>query len=152
MSGNRPIVIKKVKKVIGGGHHGGLEVAYAGLRDCGHMFFLLDVLINTTSRSKNAASPTISAPASASRSTQGSDGLLGGTAFQEDGARAAGSNRQIEEELSGGQPGCRGQSLKDTGSQAGVPSESALAVPCPNAKRRSSRAPRHLCASASGPG
>src|SRR5262249_36155455 len=34
---------------------------------------------------------------SVSRSTQGSDGLLGGTAFQEDGARASGSNRPIME-------------------------------------------------------
>ena len=128
MSGNRPIVIKKVKKVIGGGHHGGAwKVAYADFVTAMMAFFLLMWLINTTSPEQKRGIADYFAPASVSRSTQGSDGLLGGTAFQEDGARAAGSNRQIEEELSAANQAAEGSSASDTGSQAGVPSESALA-------------------------
>ena len=129
MSGNRPIVIKKVKKVIGGGHHGGAwKVAYADFVTAMMAFFLLMWLINTTSpEQKRGIADRPEQPASVSRSTQGSDGLLGGTAFQEDGARAAGSNRQIEEELSAANQAAEGSSASDTGSQAGVPSESALA-------------------------
>jgi chemotaxis protein MotB len=60
-------------------------------------FFLLMWLINTTSPEQKRGIADYFAPASVSRSTQGSDGLLGGTAFQEDGARSSGSNRPIME-------------------------------------------------------
>src|SRR5215216_7087205 len=100
VSGEQPIVIKKVKKVIGGGHHGGAwKVAYADFVTAMMAFFLLMWLINTTSPEQKRGIADYFAPASVSRSTQGSDGLLGGTAFQQDGARASGSNRQIDEEL-----------------------------------------------------
>jgi chemotaxis protein MotB len=99
MSGqNAPIVIKKVKKVVGGGHHGGAwKVAYADFVTAMMAFFLLMWLINTTSPEQKRGIADYFAPASVSRSTQGSDGLLGGTAFQEDGARASGTNRPIME-------------------------------------------------------
>jgi chemotaxis protein MotB len=99
MSGNeRPIIIKKVKKVVGGGHHGGAwKVAYADFVTAMMAFFLLMWLINTTSPEQKRGIADYFAPASVSRSTQGSDGLLGGTAFQEDGARASGSNRPMME-------------------------------------------------------
>ena len=98
--GEAPILIKKVKKVVGGGHHGGAwKVAYADFVTAMMAFFLLMWLINTTSPEQKRGIADYFAPASVSRSTQGSDGLLGGTAFQEDGARASGSNRQIELEL-----------------------------------------------------
>jgi chemotaxis protein MotB len=94
MSSNQPIVIKKVKKVIGGGHHGGAwKVAYADFVTAMMAFFLLMWLINTTSPEQKRGIADYFAPASVSRSSQGSDGLLGGTAFQEDGARASGSNQ-----------------------------------------------------------
>ena len=97
MSGqNAPIVIKKVKKVIGGGHHGGAwKVAYADFVTAMMAFFLLMWLINTTSPEQKRGIADYFAPASVSRSSQGSDGLLGGTAFQEDGARASGSNLPV---------------------------------------------------------
>ncbi len=99
MSGNKPVVIKKVKKVIGGGHHGGAwKVAYADFVTAMMAFFLLMWLINTTSPEQKRGIADYFAPASVSRSSQGSDGLLGGTAFQEDGARSSGSNRKIDEE------------------------------------------------------
>ncbi len=94
---NRPIIIKRIKKS-GGGHHGGAwKVAYADFVTAMMAFFLLMWLINTTSPEQKRGIADYFAPASVSRSTQGSDGLLGGTAFQEDGARASGSNRPIME-------------------------------------------------------
>ncbi len=98
MSSNKPVVIKKVKKVIGGGHHGGAwKVAYADFVTAMMAFFLLMWLINTTSPEQKRGIADYFAPASVSRTTQGSDGLLGGTAFQADGARASGANRAILE-------------------------------------------------------
>jgi len=98
MSTNKPVVIKKVKKVIGGGHHGGAwKVAYADFVTAMMAFFLLMWLINTTSPEQKRGIADYFAPASVSRTNQGSDGLLGGTAFQEDGARSSGSNLPIAE-------------------------------------------------------
>jgi chemotaxis protein MotB len=99
MSSNKPaIIIKKVKKVSGGGHHGGAwKVAYADFVTAMMAFFLLMWLINTTSPEQKRGIADYFAPASVSRTSQGSDGLLGGTAFAEDGARSSGSNRPIME-------------------------------------------------------
>ncbi len=128
MSGNKPVVIKKVKKVIGGGHHGGAwKVAYADFVTAMMAFFLLMWLINTTSPEQKRGIADYFAPASVSRSSQGSDGLLGGTAFQEDGARASGSNRKIDEESAEAsqQPKSGGA---DTGAKSShEPTEDALA-------------------------
>lgn len=100
MAANKTAVIKKVKKVVGGGHHGGAwKVAYADFVTAMMAFFLLMWLINTTSPEQKRGIADYFAPASVSRSTQGSDGLLGGSAFQKDGARASGTNRQIDAEL-----------------------------------------------------
>ncbi len=128
MSGNRPIVIKKVKKVIGGGHHGGAwKVAYADFVTAMMAFFLLMWLINTTSPEQKRGIADYFAPASVSRSTQGSDGLLGGTAFQEDGARASGSNRQIDEELSTAEnQRAKSGTAAESDTQAGVPSQASV--------------------------
>ena len=59
---NSPILIKKIKKVSGGGHHGGAwKVAYADFVTAMMAFFLLMWLINTTEPgTEEAASPTIS--------------------------------------------------------------------------------------------
>ncbi|MBI1340897.1 flagellar motor protein MotB [bacterium] len=98
MSANKPVVIKKVKKVIGGGHHGGAwKVAYADFVTAMMAFFLLMWLINTTSPEQKRGIADYFAPASVSRATQGSDGMLGGTAFQDDGARSSGSSRPVVE-------------------------------------------------------
>ena len=128
MSGNKPVVIKKVKKVIGGGHHGGAwKVAYADFVTAMMAFFLLMWLINTTSPEQKRGIADYFAPASVSRSSQGSDGLLGGTAFQDDGARASGSNRQIDEELASENPRAKADAAQHAETQAGIPSEAALA-------------------------
>ncbi|ACT59047.1 flagellar motor protein MotB [Hirschia baltica] len=98
MADNRPIVIKKVKKVSGGGHHGGAwKVAYADFVTAMMAFFLLMWLINTTSPDQKRGIADYFAPASVSKSRQGSDGMLGGTSFQDDGARSGGTNRPMPE-------------------------------------------------------
>src|SRR5690242_18862135 len=98
MAGDNAVVIKRIKKGGHGGHHGGAwKVAYADFVTAMMAFFLLMWLINTTSPEQKRGIADYFAPASVSRSTQGSDGLLGGTAFQEDGARASGTNRPIME-------------------------------------------------------
>jgi chemotaxis protein MotB len=128
MSGNKPVVIKKVKKVIGGGHHGGAwKVAYADFVTAMMAFFLLMWLINTTSPEQKRGIADYFAPASVSRSSQGSDGLLGGTAFQEDGARASGSNRKIDEELNDEMERTKSDTSADEDKSSSEPTEAALA-------------------------
>src|ERR1043165_10311081 len=99
MSGqNAPIVIKKVKKVIGGGHHGGAwKVAYADFVTAMMAFFLLMWLINTTSPEQKRGIADYFAPASVSETTSGAGGILGGSALGKDGSKSAGSSDVIEE-------------------------------------------------------
>ena len=81
---DRPIVIKKVKKVMGGGHHGGAwKVAYADFVTAMMAFFLLMWLINTTSPEQKRGIADYFAPATVSQSTSGSGGILAGTASVE---------------------------------------------------------------------
>jgi chemotaxis protein MotB len=128
MSGNKPVVIKKVKKVIGGGHHGGAwKVAYADFVTAMMAFFLLMWLINTTSPEQKRGIADYFAPASVSRSSQGSDGLLGGTAFQEDGARSSGSNRKLDEELSEETERTKTGAPEEGEKSSSEPTEAALA-------------------------
>src|SRR3990167_1438252 len=98
LGSDQPIMIKKVKKVVGGGHHGGAwKVAYADFVTAMMAFFLLMWLINTTSPEQKRGVADYFAPASISESTSGSGGILGGTALGEDGAQGAGSQAIIEQ-------------------------------------------------------
>jgi chemotaxis protein MotB len=84
----RPIITKKIKKVSGGGHHGGAwKVAYADFVTAMMAFFLLMWLINTTSPEQRRGIAEFFAPASVSRVSSGAGGLLEGTSFAEDGVR-----------------------------------------------------------------
>src|SRR5215813_1178154 len=84
----RPIVVKKIKKVVGGGHHGGAwKVAYADFVTAMMAFFLLMWLINTTSPDQRRGIAEFFAPASVSRVSSGAGGLLEGTSFAESGVR-----------------------------------------------------------------
>ena len=86
------VMIKKVKKVVGGGHHGGAwKVAYADFVTAMMAFFLLMWLINTTSPEQKMGIADYFAPASVSQSNSGSGGILGGTSLGKDGAKADGS-------------------------------------------------------------
>ena len=84
----RPIIIKRIKKVAGGGHHGGAwKVAYADFVTAMMAFFLLMWLINTTSPEQRRGIAEFFAPASVSRVSSGAGGLLEGTSFADSGVR-----------------------------------------------------------------
>jgi chemotaxis protein MotB len=96
--GEQTIVIKKVKKGGGEGHHGGAwKVAYADFVTAMMAFFLLMWLINTTSPQQKRGIADYFAPASVSETTSGSGGILGGTALGKDGAQSKGSSSVIQE-------------------------------------------------------
>ena len=95
---DRPILIKKVKKSGGDGHHGGAwKVAYADFVTAMMAFFLLMWLINTTDPEQKRGIAEYFAPASVSQTTSGSGGILGGTSLGDDGAKSAGSMSIMEE-------------------------------------------------------
>jgi chemotaxis protein MotB len=97
--GEAPIVvIKKIKKGGGDGHHGGAwKVAYADFVTAMMAFFLLLWLINTTSPEQKKGIADYFAPASISETTSGAGGILHGTNLGQDGSKAAGSESIIEQ-------------------------------------------------------
>ena len=91
MSDERPIIIKKVKKVSGGGHHGGAwKVAYADFVTAMMAFFLLMWLVNATSPEQKQGIADYFSPAAVSLSSSGASGVLGGNSFDSEGARDSG--------------------------------------------------------------
>ena len=95
----QPIIIKRIKKVSGGGHHGGAwKVAYADFVTAMMAFFLLMWLINTTSPEQKRGIADYFAPASVSETTSGSGGILSGTALGDDGAKSNGSMSIVQEQ------------------------------------------------------
>src|SRR5947207_869745 len=94
----RPIIIKRIKKVSGGAHHGGAwKVAYADFVTAMMAFFLLMWLINTTSPEQKRGIADYFAPASVSQTTSGAGGILAGTALGNEGAKANGSQSIIQD-------------------------------------------------------
>src|SRR5215203_1606229 len=96
--GDQPIIIKRIKKSGGAGHHGGAwKVAYADFVTAMMAFFLLMWLINTTSPEQKRGIADYFAPASVSETTSGAGGILGGAALGNDGSKSSGSADVIEE-------------------------------------------------------
>ena len=96
--GEAPIIIKKVKKVVDGDHHGGAwKVAYADFVTAMMAFFLLMWLINTTSPEQKKGIADYFAPASVSQTTSGAGGILNGTSLGQDGSKSAGTESIIEQ-------------------------------------------------------
>ena len=91
MASNRPIIIKRVKKIAAKHHGGAWKVAYADFVTAMMAFFLLMWLINTSSPEQKRGIADYFAPASVSASTSGMGGILGGTALGKDGAMQKGS-------------------------------------------------------------
>ncbi len=72
-------IIKKVKKVSGGGHHGGAwKVAYADFVTAMMAFFLLMWLLNATSEEQKRGISNYFGPVGMSAAASGSGGVLGG--------------------------------------------------------------------------
>jgi len=98
VSGERPIIIKRIKKGGGGGHHGGAwKVAYADFVTAMMAFFLLMWLINTTSPEQKRGIADYFAPASVSETTSGAGGILSGTALGNEGAKQNGSQSIVQD-------------------------------------------------------
>lgn len=92
---DQPIIVKKIKKG-GHGHHGGAwKIAYADFVTAMMAFFLLMWLISMTTPEQKQGLADYFAPASVSRSTSGAGGVMGGTAFDVDGSRMAGSAPKV---------------------------------------------------------
>ena len=82
------IIIKRVKKVQHGGHHGGAwKVAYADFVTAMMAFFLLLWLLNVTTDEQRRGLADYFTPAAASRSSSGSGGVMGGVSMALEGAR-----------------------------------------------------------------
>jgi chemotaxis protein MotB len=98
VSGERPIIIKRIKKSGGGGHHGGAwKVAYADFVTAMMAFFLLMWLINTTSPEQKRGIADYFAPASVSATTSGAGGILAGTALGNEGTKQNGSQSVVQD-------------------------------------------------------
>jgi chemotaxis protein MotB len=135
---DRPIIIKRIKKVAGGGHHGGAwKVAYADFVTAMMAFFLLMWLINTTSPQQKRGIADYFAPASVSQSTSGTGGILGGTALGDDGVKSNGSASAIEQLAPQAPPNVKdaGQSSKGGGATASLQEASEQALKDALAKR-----------------
>ncbi len=131
---DQPIVIKKVKKGGGHGHHGGAwKVAYADFVTAMMAFFLLMWLINTTSPEQKRGIADYFAPASVSESTSGSGGILGGTALGDDGAKGDGS-MSVVQQLAPEAPPTETEEA-GTASKSGGESEAEKALAAAAAKR-----------------
>ncbi|MEM1274922.1 MAG: flagellar motor protein MotB [Pseudomonadota bacterium] len=93
-------IIKKVKKVSGGGHHGGAwKVAYADFVTAMMAFFLLMWLLNATTESQRKGIADYFAPTiPVSRVSGGGDGVLSGdTVFSDDTLSSDGTGSQDRE-------------------------------------------------------
>ena len=92
MAGDGPLVIKRIKKAGGEGHHGGAwKVAYADFVTAMMAFFLLMWLINTTTPEQKRGIADYLAAQNISKSSSGSGGVLAGTVFGAEGSRAGGA-------------------------------------------------------------
>lgn len=87
MADDKPIIIKKVYKKGGDGHHGGAwKVAYADFVTAMMAFFLLMWLLNVATEEQLAGLANYFSPISASNSQSGSGGVLGGLSLSAEGA------------------------------------------------------------------
>jgi chemotaxis protein MotB len=92
MAGDGPLVIKRIKKSGGEGHHGGAwKVAYADFVTAMMAFFLLMWLINTTTPEQKRGIADYFAAQNISKSSSGAGGVLAGTVFGAEGSRAGGA-------------------------------------------------------------
>ena len=83
----RPIIIKKVKKGGGHGHHGGAwKVAYADFVTAMMAFFLLLWLLNATTEEQKRGIADYFSPSSVAPSSSGAGGVMGGQSMDMEGS------------------------------------------------------------------
>lgn len=83
---NSPVIIKKIKKVSHGGHHGGgWKVAYADFVTAMMAFFLLMWLLNATTEEQRKGISNYFGPPGDQMGAGGSGGILGGKSLETEG-------------------------------------------------------------------
>jgi chemotaxis protein MotB len=96
MAADGAFIIKRIKKSGGDSHHGGAwKVAYADFVTAMMAFFLLMWLINTTTPEQKRGIADYFAAQNISKSSSGAGGVLAGTVFGQEGARAAGAQSVV---------------------------------------------------------
>jgi chemotaxis protein MotB len=110
-----PVIIKRKKNVIGGGHHGGAwKVAYADFVTAMMAFFMLMWLLNaTTEKQRKGIADYFSPNLPVSRISGGGDGMFGGDSVF--------SEELLAQSGTGGSTGDGSTSGREDGSAAGVP-------------------------------
>ena len=135
---DQPIIIKKVKKG-GHGHHGGAwKIAYADFVTAMMAFFLLMWLLAMTTPEQKEGLANYFAPPNVTLSTNGSGGMMAGTALDTSGAKMAGSAVEAlrdvaisPENTSNGQPEAQ------SGGRTGDTGETQAAIGASNADLQS---------------
>jgi chemotaxis protein MotB len=87
LDGERPIIVKKIKKGVHSAHGGAWKVAYADFVTAMMAFFLLLWLLNVTTDEQKKGVADYFSPASVSRSLSGAGGVMGGRTILEDGGK-----------------------------------------------------------------
>jgi chemotaxis protein MotB len=140
MAGDNTVVIKRIKKSGGHGHHGGAwKVAYADFVTAMMAFFLLMWLINTTTPEQKRGIADYFAPQSIAQTVSGSGGVLGGKVMGEDSAHAGGAQSVMQKQsppapdsktkaMADGSGQGAGQNANSSGDQAGQNGEFAHAA------------------------
>jgi chemotaxis protein MotB len=96
----RPIIIKRIKKISGGGHGGAWKVAYADFVTAMMAFFLLLWLLNSTSKEqKEGLSDYFTPTTAATQSIAGADGVLEGISINSDGTSASAVTAMIPDQV-----------------------------------------------------
>ncbi len=91
-----PIIIKKIKKVSGGGHgSSACKVAYADFVTAMMAFFMLLWLLNVSTDEQKSGIADYFSPTAASTSTSGSGDILGGVSMASDGAKGDGAPQVV---------------------------------------------------------
>jgi len=93
-SNEQPFIIKRVKKAAHAHHGGAWKIAYADFVTAMMAFFLLLWLISMTTPEQKKGLADYFAPPNVSESTSGAGGVMGGTAFTEQGAKIAADSKK----------------------------------------------------------
>ncbi|MDB5538563.1 MAG: OmpA family protein [Devosia sp.] len=90
----QPFIIKKARRAAHPHHGGAWKIAYADFVTAMMAFFLLLWLISMTTPEQKKGLADYFAPPNVSDSTSGAGGVMGGTAFAEDGAKIAAESKK----------------------------------------------------------
>ncbi len=106
----QPVIIKRIKKSAHATHGGAWKIAYADFVTAMMAFFLLLWLLNSVTQEQLEGISNYFAPISASRSTVGSGGVLGGaSATVEGSAKSATAKDSVTQDLPPPQAGSGGE-------------------------------------------